>query len=120
MSSNMYGFTCEFVWQGRNGVALIAYEGTCKDDPKTLNRVTADWESADPGDLARYELQHRDWSLEPYAQKEVRICVFWLKMSWLEKDPCEPLWKPPAPTEKEMFELIASGRVTNIQHGWDT
>jgi len=118
MSSNMYGFTCDFTWEGRSGSCQIVYVGTGDDDPDTLDFATRDWETTEPAELARYELKHRDFSNKYYSA--IRIECWVCYMCWNEDDPSDISWKPPMPTEKQLLELIADEAVINIQHGWDT
>jgi len=120
MSSNMYGFECSIPWQGRTYDVQVVYVGTVEDIPDSLERATEDWESTDPADLAAYEIEHRDWT-KPYPQGEVRITVWGVYGGWLPDDPAsDPSWNPPQPTEREVLEIIASQKATDIHHGWDT
>ena len=48
MSSNRYGFTCHFDWNGRRYNAQIVYVGARDDSPHSLAEATSDWESTDP------------------------------------------------------------------------
>lgn len=119
MSSNMYGFECEFWWQDRLCHAQIVYVGTGYDDEETLSRATRDWETTDPVALAKYELEHRDWSKPFHA--EVRISTAHIYPGWLDTDPQhDPTWNPPVPTEKEVLQIIADRAALDIVHGWDT
>ena len=119
MSSNMYGFTCDFQWEGRWVHAQIVYKGTSEDSWETYERATADWETQDPVLLAKYELEHRDWSKQWHA--DVRIGTCGVYPGWLDTDPSgDPKWCPPQPTEKEVLQIIADGGALNIVHGWDT
>ena len=119
MSSNMYGFTCNFMWEGRWCFAQIVYEGTSEDSWETYERATADWETQDPVLLAKYELEHRDWSKDMH--NEVRISAHGVYPGWLDTDPPnDPTWHPPQPAEREVLLIIADGAAVNIEHGWDT
>lgn len=119
MSSNMYGFTCDFWWQGRLCHAQVVYVGTEGDNEESRERATAGWETEDPVLLARYELEHRDWSKRWYG--DVRIGTAGIYSGWLDLDPSgDPTWNPPVPTEREVIQIIAEGAALNIEHGWDT
>ena len=118
MSSNMYGFTCDFWWQGRWCHAQVVYKGTAEDSWETYEWATADWETEDPVLLAKYEIEHRDWSKTMH--NEVRIFTAGVYPGWLDTDPSDPAWWPPQPTEREVLEITASGAALNIKHGWDT
>lgn len=117
MSSNQYGFECSFAWKGRIYEAQIVYVGTSEDDPGSDDAVQADWESSDPRDLARYELDHRDWG-NIWGARRIEVWSTW--GGWLEDDPEDPSWSPPKPPEREVLEIIARGEATDIVHGWDT
>lgn len=54
MSSNQYGFECQFVWEGRNCLAQIVYAGTREDDCRSYDRVVDSWETEDPVLLAKF------------------------------------------------------------------
>jgi hypothetical protein len=119
MSSNMYGFTCEFWWNGRLCHAQIVYVGTGYDDEETLIRATRGWETEDPVALAKYELEHRDWSKPGYG--EARLQTASIVAGWLETDPQhDPTWRPPTPNPREVLQIIADGAAMDIEHGWDT
>jgi hypothetical protein len=113
MSSNMYGFECWIEWNGRNYGVQITYDGTDEDDPYSLERVTASWESDRPQDVARYELTHRTWP----DGDPVRASVWY---TWGgSRDPDDD-YPPPQPPEREVFRLIAEGHATDMLEGWDT
>jgi len=118
MSSNMYGFEATFMWEGRWCHAQFVYKGTYEDDPWSLDYATKDWESTRPVDLARYELEHRDWDKKYHA--DVRIGIYNIFSSYLDGDPDDPCWSPPRPTEKETLQIIADGKAEEIREGWDT
>jgi len=113
----MYGFTCDFFWEGRQGDCQIVYTDTWEYDPYSLGRVLDQWETNDPIELAKYEIKHRDWSK---PSESVRICVWSVIVYYLDTDPGDHTFKPPTPTERELLELIANGEAQNFVHGWDT
>ena len=118
MSSNQYGFTCEVPWKGRAYSVQVVYQGTGDDSEESRMRATENWETEDPIELARYELEHRgDWE-NPHAV--VRVSVWGCYGGWLAGDPSEPTWSPPTPSEREILQALARGQVTDIEHGWDT
>jgi len=118
MSSNMYGFEATFMWEDRWCEARFVYKGTFEDDPYSLDYVTEDWESTKPVDLARYELEHRDWNKKYHA--DVRIGAFDIFSFRNDDDPTDFSWRPPCPTEKEALQIIADGKAEEIREGWDT
>lgn len=118
MSSNMYGFECEFWWEGRHCSAQIVYKGTENDEESSREQATRDWETEDPVLLAKYELEHRDWTKQWHA--DVRVGVHEVYPQWLDTDPSDPTWSPPKPTEREVLQIIADGAAFGIVHGWDT
>lgn len=119
MSSNQYGFTCCVTWQCRQYDVQVVYEGTFEDDPDSLERVTASWESTRPEDVATAEILLRDW--KSAQQKPVRARVWSAYGGWLKTDNLsDPTWNPPTPDERDVFAIIAHGLATDIEEGWDT
>ena len=119
MSTNMYGFTCNFIWKERRCFTQIVYSGTSEFVEDSLESVTDSWETQDPALLAKYELDHRDWSKKLF--EGVRIEVAGVYPGLLDTDPYrDPNWKTPTPTEKEVLQIIANGEASDIAHGWDT
>lgn len=119
MSSNMYGFTCSVQHGARVFDVQIVYKGTRDDCEESLNRATADWDDMDPRALAKFELEHRDWSKVFHGDVRIGVQDCW--GGWLDTDPQnDPTWSPPRPTEREVVEAIASGHFDDVVHGWDT
>jgi hypothetical protein len=118
MSSNMYGFEVNFVWEGRDCQAQFVYNGTFENEPSSLDYATKDWESTNPIDLAKYELEHRDWNKKYHA--DIRIGAYGIYSFCNDDDPSDFDWIPPHPTEKEVLQIIADGKAKEIREGWDT
>ena len=119
MSSNMYGITCMVPWDGRVFDVQIVYVGTEGDDEESRMQATAGWETEAPVALARYELDHRDWTKQWHG--EARLIVYFCCGGWLDTDPqFDPTWRPLLPSDRQVLEAIASGNAQDIVHGWDT
>ena len=113
MSSNMFGFECAFAIGDRWYLAQIVYTGSDE-----MSNVIPDWAEDDPVELAKWELDHRDWDKKPLD--DVRIGVCRVNGGWLLIDPQDSIWSPPTPTEREILEIIAAGKAEVGFPGWDT
>ena len=121
MSSNMYGFTCTVPGIGdRTCFIQVCYIGTGYDDNDTLYRLS--WGDDKAEDLARYELDHRDWESKEF-HTTVRIGVWGCYSNWIEEDETlaeDVNYTPPVPTEREILQMIANYQAWDIEYGWDT
>jgi hypothetical protein len=127
VSSNMYGFTCTMTCtvdgSTRDYFVQIVYVGTEGDSEDSRERATANWESEDPVELAKYEIAHRKW--EKRWCGEARLIVQGVYAHWTEEDTAAgrqhgPAWTPPVPPDRAVLDEIATGRARNVEHGWDT
>lgn len=123
MSSNCYGFENSITWNDRNYFIVVVLAWTGYDSEEMLSRADEKLEKAninprDPIELARRELQDRDWTK---AFDSRYISVWGCYPTWKDDDPSDPTWNPPQPTEKEILKIIAMGGLEEeVFWQWDT